>query len=111
MPNDGASEERDLIYIPDEDGNEEAFEVLFTFEVDESDHKYMLVVPADDELDDEADLDDESETEVLAFRYEEDENGEITLYLIEDEKEWDIVEETFNTLMDEMEAEELGERE
>lgn len=90
MPENGASEEREVIYIPDEEGNEEAFEVLFTFELDENDQKYMLVTPEDSE--------DEEETEVFAFRYEE-EGDQITLFFIEDEKEWDLVEETFNTLL------------
>ena len=96
MPENGASEERDVIYIPDEDGNEEAFEVLFTFELDENDQKYILVTPEEDSGDGE-------ETEVFAFRYEED-GDDMTLYLIEDDKEWDMVEETFNALLDEFES-------
>jgi len=96
MPENGASEERDIIYIPDEDGNEEAFEVLFTFELDENDQKYILVTPEEDSGDGEG-------TEVLAFRSEED-GDDMTLYLIEDDKEWDMVEETFNALLDEFES-------
>lgn len=95
MPENGLSEERDIIYISDEDGNEEAFEVLFTFELDDSDQKYMLVTPEE--------MEDETEAEVYAFRFEE-EDDKITLFLIEDEKEWDIVEETFNTLLAEFDA-------
>lgn len=89
-------EEPEIIYIPDEDGNEEEFEVICTFEVDDTDKKYMMVVPVEAE-------DDETD-EVYAFRYEEDENGEdLKLYPIEDEEEWKIVEETFNTLVAESE--------
>lgn len=91
-------EEPEIIYIPDEDGNEEEFEVVCTFEVDDTDKKYMMVVPV--EADDESD-------EVYAFRYEEDENGEdLKLFPIDDEEEWAVVEETFNTLVAEMEGEE-----
>ncbi|MCE5171755.1 DUF1292 domain-containing protein [Paenibacillus profundus] len=83
-------EEPEIIYIPDDEGNEEEFEVIMKFEVDGSDNKYMMVVPMDAE-DDEAD-------EVYAFRYEE-EGDDLKLYVIEDEEEWNIVEETFNTLV------------
>ncbi|THF79952.1 DUF1292 domain-containing protein [Cohnella fermenti] len=82
-------EEAEIIYIPDEEGNDEAFEVIMKFEPDDgTGRKYMMIVPADDE---------DEEQEVLAFRYEE-ENDEIQLFPIEDEAEWDMVEETFNTL-------------
>lgn len=91
-------EEPEIIYIPDEDGNEEEFEVICTFEVDETDKKYMMVVPVES--------DDEETDEVYAFRFEEDENGEdLKLFPIEDEEEWKIVEETFNTLVAESEEE------
>jgi uncharacterized protein YrzB (UPF0473 family) len=91
-------EEPEIIYIPDDEGNEEEFEVIMKFEVDGSDKKYMMVVPVEG--------DDEAE-EVYAFRYEEDENGDdLKLYTIDDEEEWNIVEETFNTLMAEFDEEE-----
>ncbi|BFH67493.1 UPF0473 protein YrzB [Paenibacillus dendritiformis] len=83
-------EEPEIIYIPDDEGNEEEFEVIMKFEVDGSDRKYMMVVPVDSE-------DDETD-EVYAFRYEED-GDDLKLYIIEDEEEWNIVEETFNTLV------------
>ncbi|GGG83905.1 UPF0473 protein [Paenibacillus radicis (ex Gao et al. 2016)] len=89
-------EEPEIIYIPDEDGNEEEFEVIMKFEVDGSDSKYMMVVPLSGE--------NEEEDEVYAFRYEED-GDDLKLYTIEDEEEWNIVEETFNTLLGEMEEE------
>jgi len=85
-------EEAELIYITDDEGNDEPFEVVMRFELDDgTDRKYMMVVPADEE---------EEEQEVFAFRYDE-EAGEIKLYPIEDQEEWDMVEETFNTLMGE----------
>jgi uncharacterized protein YrzB (UPF0473 family) len=87
-------EEPEIIYIPDEEGNEEEFEVIMKFEVDDSDKKYMMVVPLIS--------DNEEEDEVYAFRYEED-GDDLKLYRIEDDAEWDIVEETFNTLMGELE--------
>ncbi|MCZ8519021.1 MULTISPECIES: DUF1292 domain-containing protein [Paenibacillus] len=89
-------EEPEIIYIPDEEGNEEEFEVIMKFEVDGSDKKYMMVVPVDAE---------EESDEVYAFRYEED-GDDLQLYTIDDEEEWNIVEETFNTLMEEFDEEE-----
>lgn len=89
-------DEPEMIYIPDEEGNEEAFEVVMRFEVDDSDAKYLMVVPMEtkgDETD-----------EVYAFRYEED-GDDLKLYTIDDEAEWNMVEETFNTLMGEWEEE------
>ncbi|WP_281888900.1 DUF1292 domain-containing protein [Paenibacillus sp. YYML68] len=93
---DELEEEPEIIFIPDEEGNEEEFEVIMKFEVDDSDKKYMMVVPVDA---------DEESDEVYAFRYEED-GDDLQLYTIEDEEEWNIVEETFNTLMAEYEDEE-----
>jgi uncharacterized protein YrzB (UPF0473 family) len=92
-------DEAEIIYIPDDDGNEDAFEVIMRFELDDgTDRKYLMVVPAEE--------DGEEEQEVFAFRYEE-ENEEIKLFPIEDQAEWDMVEETFNTLIGEFdEAEE-----
>ncbi|SFK68576.1 Protein of unknown function [Paenibacillus sp. 1_12] len=84
-------EEPEIIYIPDDEGNEEEFEVIMKFEVDGSDKKYMMVVPVDA---------DEESDEVYAFRYEED-GDDLQLFTIDNEEEWNIVEETFNTLMDE----------
>ncbi|CAM4358203.1 MULTISPECIES: DUF1292 domain-containing protein [Saccharibacillus] len=99
MANDSnlVGEEPEIIYIPDEEGQEEGFEVIMKFEVDGSDSKYMMVVPLDS--------DDEEADEVYAFRYEEDDD-DLKLYVIEDEAEWQIVEETFNTLVAELDGEE-----
>lgn len=87
-------EEPEIIYIPDDEGNEEEFEVIMKFELDDSDKKYMMVVPLISE--------NEEEDEVYAFRYEED-GDDLQLYTIDDEEEWSMVEETFNTLLGELE--------
>lgn len=87
-------EEPEIIYIPDDEGNEEEFEVIMKFEMDDSDQKYMMVVPLQS--------DNDEEDEVYAFRYEED-GDDLKLYTIEDEEEWSMVEETFNTLLGELE--------
>lgn len=102
--NQAALDEAEIISIMDADGEEAEFEVVMKFEVDDEESKfasmkYMMVVPldGDDDASDEAD-------EVYAFRYEE--NGDdLTLHTIEDEEEWDMVEETFNTLLAEFDGE------
>jgi len=92
--------EPEIIYIPDEEGNEEEFEVIMKFELDGDGRKYIMVVPVNG-----GEGDEEGEEEVYAFRYEED-GDELNLYTIEDEEEWQIVEETFNTLLAQQEEEE-----
>lgn len=84
-------EEKERIIIPDESGEEHLFEVLFTFDVDETGNSYMVVVPAE-----QAEAD---EVEVFAFRYEEDDNNQddLALYQLETDEEWDMVEEMLNT--------------
>jgi len=107
-------DEVELIYIADDEGNEEPFEVIMRFELDDgTDRKYLMVVPASDEDGEDGEDDEEDDSkEVFPFRYEE-ENGEIKLYPVEEGEEWDMVEETFNTLMDEFgdgEADAEGDR-
>lgn len=95
-------EEPEIIYIPDEEGNEEEFEVIMKFEIETGQfagNKYMMVVPV------EVEEGDEETDEVYAFRYEED-GDDLQLYTIDNEDEWNEVEETFNTLVAESELEE-----
>ena len=91
----GMEEEAEIIYIADDEGNEGEFEVIMKFEVDGSEAKYMMVAPVEPE---------DGETDVYAFRYEE-EGDDIKLFVIQDDAEWDIVEETFNTFLAEDEEE------
>lgn len=93
MSNHNREKEAELIYIPDEDGNEEEFEVIMKFDMDDSDARYMMVVPV-------AEGDDSEYDEVYAFRYEED-GDELKLFTIESDEEWEMVEETFNALLSE----------
>lgn len=90
-----ALEEKERIIIPDENGDEHLFEVLFTFDVDETENSYIAVVPAEQA--------EQDEVEVYAFRFEEQENEDFTLFPIESDEEWELVEEMLNTLADEEE--------
>ncbi|OEH91518.1 DUF1292 domain-containing protein [Bacillus solimangrovi] len=92
-----ANEEKERIVIPDENGDEHLFEVLFTFDVDETEKSYMVVVPVETEND------GDEEVEVFAFRFEEtgDQPDDIQLYPIDTDEEWDMVEEMLNTFSEE----------
>ncbi|SDB97230.1 Uncharacterized protein YrzB, UPF0473 family [Pelagirhabdus alkalitolerans] len=89
-----ALSENERIIIPDENGEEHLFEVLFTFDVEQNNQSYIAVVPVDQK--------EEEEQEVFAFRFEEKENeDDLALFAIETDQEWDMVEEMLNTLIDE----------
>ncbi|MFC7060723.1 DUF1292 domain-containing protein [Halobacillus seohaensis] len=90
-----ALEKEERIIIPDENGEEHLFEVLFTFDVEQNEQSYIAVVPAEQKEGD--------EVEVFAFRYEEkgNEEDDLALYQIESDEEWEMVEEMLNTLTDE----------
>lgn len=85
----GGNNLTEYLFIPDEKGVEEKFEILYEFERHDTGQKYILVVPADQEAEGE-------EQEVFAFRYDDSED-QITLEMIEDDKEWEMVEEMFET--------------
>lgn len=95
-----ALEEKERIIIPDDNGDEHLFEVLFTFDVDATEQSYIAVVPVEQAEDD--------EVEVYAFRYEEKDNDEedLSLFPIESDDEWEMVEEMLQTLAEEEEEEE-----
>lgn len=94
-----ALEEKERIIIPDENGEEHLFEVLFTFDVDETNHSYITLTPAEQKVDE--------EVEVYAFRYEEKEgdDDDLSLFPIESDEEWEIVEEMLHTLADKEDTE------
>jgi len=88
-------EEQERIIIPDENGEEHLFEVLFKFDVDETGQSYIALTPVEQS--------EEEEVEVYAFRYEDegDDENDLKLFPIESDEEWDIVEEMLYTLTDE----------
>lgn len=96
-----ALEEKERIIIPDENGEEHLFEVLFTFDVDETSQSYITLTPVDQQGE-EAEEGEEEEVEVYAFRYEEKEgdDDDLSLFPIESDEEWEMVEEMLQTLAD-----------
>ncbi|QQK75690.1 DUF1292 domain-containing protein [Salicibibacter cibarius] len=95
-----AEEENERVIIPDEDGNDHVFEILFTFDIDETEKSYMVVTPVVEELE------EDEEVEIFAFQYEEssDEPSGFALYPIESDEEWELVEEMIATMLDEDET-------
>lgn len=87
--------EDEYITLVDEEGNEELHEVLLTFESEDFDKSYVLVVPASAT---------DTEVEVFAFSYEESDGGlEGELGDIETDEEWDMIEEVLGAFMEDEE--------
>lgn len=95
-----AEEENERVVIPDEEGNDHVFEILFTFDIDETEKSYMVVTSAEEEME------NEEEVEIFAFQYEEssEEPAGFALYPIESDQEWEMVEEMIATMLDEDET-------
>ncbi|MFQ7317264.1 MAG: DUF1292 domain-containing protein [Massilimicrobiota timonensis] len=72
------------IQVIDDDGNELEFDVLFTFDSEDTGKKYVLYYDADDE-----------DAHVYSSIYDDEGN----LYPIETPDEWDMIEEVFNSFM------------
>ena len=93
--------EHDVITLVDENGNESLFEILLTIDGKEEFGKnYVLLVPFGSEED------EEGQVEIQAYSYTENEDGtEGDLQPIpeDSEAEWDMIEEVFNSFMDEAE--------
>lgn len=92
---DGGSEKDRQITLVDEDGNEELYEILFTFQSEDYNKSYVLLYPAA--------VSDDEEIEVQAFSYDADEDGDITsndLHEITSDQEWDMVQGVLNTFLD-----------
>ena len=80
-----------IISLLDENGVESQFEVILTLEADNK--EYAILMPVEDEEAEEAE-------EALVFRIDQDEEGEM-LVPLEDDQEYQIVVDVYNTLMDE----------
>ncbi|AKP66917.1 DUF1292 domain-containing protein [Companilactobacillus ginsenosidimutans] len=88
----GSNKDLDEVILSDDQGNEETYKILFTFESDDYGKSYVFLYPKDAEESD--------EIEVQAFSFTPDENGDVDageLDPIEDPEEWDMVQEVLNT--------------
>ncbi|MCF6161656.1 MAG: DUF1292 domain-containing protein [Furfurilactobacillus sp.] len=82
------------ITLVDDNGNETLYNVLFTFKSDDYGKSYILLYPASAADDEEVDI------QAYAFDPEEDGSTEGELSPIENDDEWDMVEEMLNTFLD-----------
>lgn len=91
--------EPEVITLVDDQGNESLFEILLTIDGKEEFGKnYVLLVPAG------AQEDDNGEIEIQAYSFNENEDGtEGDLQPIPEDSdvEWDMIEEVFNSFIDE----------
>lgn len=93
-------EDEQLITLVDDKGNEELYQVLFTFDSEDYGKSYVLLYPKD--------ASDDEEVEIQAYSFTPDANGDASqgdLFPIEDDDEWDMVEEVLNTFLDDEDAE------
>lgn len=81
--------EANKIQVVDKDGNEVEFEVLFTFDNEDTGKKYVLYYDPEQE-----------EANVFASVY--DDEGK--LFEIEDPKEWEMIEEVFQSFVADQEG-------
>ena len=88
-------DERELITLVDEQGNETLFEILLTIDGKEEFGKnYVLLIPAN------AEEDENGEVEIQAYSFTENEDGtEGDLQPIPEDSddEWNMIEEVFNS--------------
>jgi uncharacterized protein YrzB (UPF0473 family) len=78
-----------------EEGKDEPTDFRIMYQFDIEDRTYLVLVPVEQE--------DQEEYDVHFLRYD----GSDTLHPIEDDEEWEQVEATFETLMAELDKEEL----
>ncbi|UQS82458.1 DUF1292 domain-containing protein [Bombilactobacillus folatiphilus] len=80
------------IVLSDDQGNEEVYKILFTFDSDDYNKSYVLMYRASQK--------DNDEIEIQAFSFMPDENGDVSsgdLMPITDDDEWEMVQEVLNT--------------
>lgn len=85
-------EEENIIWITNEEGKEEAYEILFDFDSEDFDKSYVLYFPSG--------KGEDEEIEILASSYIQDEEGKQgQLKPVETDEEWDMIEEILATFL------------
>lgn len=82
------------ITLIDDKGNEELFDILFTFHSEDYAKSYVLLYPTA--------VEDDKDIEVQAFSYDTDDDGDISsndLHEINSDEEWDMVQGVLNTFL------------
>lgn len=83
--------ELDTITLYGEEGEEAEFQILT--KIDLEDKEYFIVVPVDDTTND--------NEEAIAFRVDKNESGEEVFVVVEDDDEFALVSEAYETLFSE----------
>lgn len=92
-------EETYKIVVLDDEGREIECEVLFTFNSAEYEKDYVVYMPIGDEF-----IDEEGYPQINASSYLTNESGEVVeIEPIEDDAEWDMIEEVIASFIDDME--------
>lgn len=84
-----------FFYIPNEEGVEEKFEILYEFDVDDTGYHYILLTPA---IEEEEEAVEEIEVYPIKFKIGDEEP---VFEIIETDEEWDMIEEVLHTLEEE----------
>ena len=96
-------EEMNRLTIINEDGQEIECEILFTFDSEEYEKNYVVFSPIGEEY-----VDEDGYPEVHAASYVPNEDGEGVLSSIDDDNEWDMIEEVIASFLEEFEEAEEG---
>ena len=91
------------IVVINEKGKEVEYEVLFTFESDETERNY--IVYTDNKKD------KKGNTQVYASIYKEDKKGRTEMIPIESEKEWKVIETILESIQNESKKDKKEEKE
>lgn len=86
------SENENKILLIDENGEEQEFEVVATFGVEENEYAVLFPVSSEESIEDDA----------YILRMEHDEDGELILVNIEDTDEFDDVVAAYEAIVDEI---------
>ena len=90
----------ETITLLDESGEETEFEVLGVITVEDTDYAILIPIYEDEE-------EEEEEDQAYIFRIDTDENGEEVLSEVEDDEEFEMVKDAWETLCeDELELDE-----
>jgi len=81
--------ELEFIYLLNEDNQEEKMRVITFFKIEELKQEYVIVTPTDVEVE-----------EAYVLKYLQDEDGNESYVTIEDDKEFELVLETYELLME-----------
>ncbi|KRL95226.1 DUF1292 domain-containing protein [Limosilactobacillus equigenerosi] len=87
-------DEQEVFTLVDEQGNEELYHEMMRFQSDETGKWYICLYPADEENAEEVSI------QAFAFEPTTDDDDEIELLPIENDVEWEMVQEVLNTFID-----------